>query len=372
MTTTEILRRLVGYDTTSHRSNLGLIHWVADYLAGHGVRAQLLPSEDGRKANLLARIGPDAAGGMVLSSHSDVVPVAGQAWRSDPFVLSERDGRLHGRGAADMKGFIAACLSAVPGWRRQPLRRPIHLAVSYDEEVGCLGAPSLVERLEQCAPALAIIGEPTQMRIGVRHRGFFGQRALFTGLPAHSSDPSLGACAIEPAAHLVTRLAGLRRRFASEGRQATLNVGRIDGGTAINIVPGRCEVLWECRPPDEATARLVRDAVRDALSGLPHGVTVEAQQVAAVPPLSTHGNDAAVAAARALGALWPEADLPFGTEAGFFQEAGIPAVVCGPGAIAQAHQADEWIAFSQLEAVDRFMRAAGDWALAVPGAAACP
>ena len=366
MTTTEILRRLVGFDTTSHRSNLGLIHWVADFLARHGVHAQLLPSEDGRKANLLARIGPDAAGGMVLSGHSDVVPVVGQAWRSDPFVLAEREGRLHGRGAVDMKGFIAACLSAVPAWQRQPLRRPIRLAVSYDEEVGCLGAPKLVEQLKACAPALAIIGEPTQMRIGVRHRGFFGHRALFTGLAAHSSDPSLGACAVEPAAHLVTRLVDLRRRFAGEGNPATLNVGRIDGGSAINIVPGRCEVLWECRPPDEATARLVREAVREALAGLPAGVTVEAQQVAAVPPLSTHGNEAAVAAARALGALWPEADLPFGTEAGFFQQAGIPAVVCGPGAIAQAHQPDEWIASDQLVAADRFMRAVGDWARAGP------
>ncbi|MBS0428431.1 MAG: acetylornithine deacetylase, partial [Proteobacteria bacterium] len=346
------------------RSNLGLIHWVADFLESHGVQPQLLPSDDGRKANLLARIGPDAVGGMVLSGHSDVVPVAGQAWRSDPFVLAEGEGRLHGRGAVDMKGFIAACLSAVPGWQRQPLRRPIHLAVSYDEEVGCLGVPKLVERLKGQAPALAIIGEPTQMRIGVQHRGFFGHRALFTGLAAHSSDPSLGACAVEPAAHLVTRLAGLRRRFASEGSPATLNVGRIDGGTAINIVPGRCEVLWEYRPPDEATARLVRDLVCDALAGLPAGVTVEAQQVAAVPALSAHGNDAAVAAARALGALWPEADLAFGTEAGFFQEAGIPAVVCGPGAIAQAHQPDEWIAVAQLEAADCFMRAAGDWAVA--------
>lgn len=363
MTTTEILRRLVGFDTTSHRSNLGLIHWVADFLAGHGVDALLLPSEDGHKANLLARIGPDAAGGMVLSGHSDVVPVAGQAWRSDPFVLAERDGRLHGRGAVDMKGFIAACLSAVPAWQRQPLRRPIHLVISYDEEVGCLGVPMLVERLVGRAPALAIVGEPTQMRIGVRHRGFFGHRALFTGLAAHSSDPSLGACAVEPAAHLVTRLAGLRRRFASEGGQATLNIGRIDGGTAINIVPGRCEVLWECRPPDEATARLVHDAVREVLAGLPPGVTVEAQQVAGVPPLSACGSDAAVAAARELGALWPEADLPFGTEAGFFQRAGIPAVVCGPGAIAQAHQPDEWIASDQLSAADRFMQAAGGWAL---------
>jgi acetylornithine deacetylase len=291
--------------------------------------------------------------------------VTDQNWSASPFTLVERNGRLHGRGAADMKGFIAACLSAVPSWRRQPLRRPIHLAFSYDEEIGCLGVPQLVERLKTQveAPALAIVGEPTEMRVGVRHRGFFGHRALFTGLPAHSSDPSLGASAIEPAAYLVTRLAGLRRNLAGRGGEATINIGQINGGTAINIVPGCCEVLWEFRPQDEATAQLVRDAVRDALADLPAGVTVEASQVAGVPALSARDNDTAVSVARELGALWPEAELPFGTEAGFFQQVGISTVVCGPGSIAQAHQPDEWIAASQLQAADRFMQSAGAWAL---------
>lgn len=368
MTTIEILRILVAFDTTSHRSNLDLVHWIADYLAGHGVQVHLVPSDDSQKANLLASIGPDVAGGMVLSGHSDVVPVTDQDWTSNPFALAERDGRLHGRGAADMKGFIAACLAAVPAWRRQPLRRPIHLALSYDEEIGCLGVPQLVARLQQQVPqpALAIIGEPTEMRVGVRHRGFFGHRALFTGLPAHSSLPSLGASAIEPAAYLVTCLAGLRRRLASQGGEASLNIGRIDGGTAINIVPGCCEVLWEFRPQDDATAELVRNTARDALTELPAGVSVEATQVAGVPALSARDNEAAVTVARALGALWPEAELPFGTEAGFFQQAGISTVVCGPGSIAQAHQPDEWIAAAQLQAADRFMQSVGAWAQAEP------
>jgi len=365
MTTVEILRTLVAFDTTSHRSNLQLIHWIANYLEAHRVKVHLVHSEDKRKANLLASIGPDVAGGMVLSGHSDVVPVADQNWSSDPFTLVERNGRFHGRGAADMKGFIAACLSAVPSWQLRPLHRPIHLAFSYDEEIGCLGVPRLVSRLKTQvkAPALAIIGEPTEMRIGVRHRGFFGHRALFSGLPAHSSDPSLGASAIEPAAYLVTRLAGLRRSFARQGNEATLNIGRIDGGTAINIVPGCCEVLWEFRPHDEAAAELVRDAVCDALADLPAGVTVQAVQIAGVPALSTRNNDAAVSVARELGALWPEADLPFGTEAGFFQQVGISTVVCGPGSIAQAHQPDEWISATQLQAADRFMQSAGAWAI---------
>lgn len=365
MTTVEILRALVAFDTTSQRSNLDLIEWVADYLAAHGADAHLVRSDDGCKANLLARIGPDAAGGMVLSGHSDVVPVAGQSWRSEPFALVEREGRFHGRGAADMKGFIAACLSAVPAWQRGRLQRPIHLAFSYDEEIGCLGVPRLVDCLKARvqSPALAIVGEPTGMRIGVRHRGFFGHRALFSGLAAHSSDPSLGASAIEPAAHLVTRLARLRRNLDRQGQVATLNVGRIDGGSAINIVPGCCEVLWEFRPEDEAAAERVRAAVRRILAALPAGVKVEAEQVAGVPALSARGSEPAVAIARALGALWPEAELPFGTEAGFFQQAGIPTVVCGPGFIAQAHQPDEWIAADQLRAADGFMASVGAWAM---------
>lgn len=365
MTTVEILRTLVAFDTTSHRSNLDLINWIADYLSAHRVKVHLVHSEDKRKANLLASIGPDMAGGMVLSGHSDVVPVTDQNWSANPFTLVERDGRFHGRGAADMKGFIAACLSAVPSWRQRSLTRPIHLAFSYDEEIGCLGVPELVSCLKTQveAPALAIIGEPTEMRIGVRHRGFFGHRALFSGLPAHSSDPSLGASAIEPAAYLVTCLAGLRRSLARQGGEATINIGRIDGGTAINIVPGCCEVLWEFRPEDEAAAELVRNVVREALTDLPAGVTVEAMQVAGVPALSARDNDVALSVARELGALWPEADLPFGTEAGFFQQVGIPTVVCGPGSIAQAHQPDEWISAAQLQAADRFMQSAGAWAL---------
>ncbi|WP_422087092.1 acetylornithine deacetylase [Variovorax sp.] len=365
MTTVEILRTLVAFDTTSHRSNLDLINWIADYLSAHRVKVHLVHSEDKRKANLLASIGPDMAGGMVLSGHSDVVPVTDQNWSANPFTLVERDGRFHGRGAADMKGFIAACLSAVPSWRQRSLVRPIHLAFSYDEEIGCLGVPELVSCLKTQveAPALAIIGEPTEMRIGVRHRGFFGHRALFSGLPAHSSDPSLGASAIEPAAYLVTCLAGLRRSLARQGGEATINIGRIDGGTAINIVPGCCEVLWEFRPEDEAAAELVRNVVREALTDLPAGVTVEAMQVAGVPALSARNNDVALSVARELGALWPEADLPFGTEAGFFQQVGIPTVVCGPGSIAQAHQPNEWISAAQLQAADRFMQSAGAWAL---------
>jgi acetylornithine deacetylase len=364
MGTVEILRALVAFDTTSHRSNLDLIRWVASYLGAHGVEARLIHSDDGTKANLLATIGPNVAGGIVLSGHTDVVPVADQAWDSDPFTLVERDGRFHGRGSSDMKGFIAACLAAVPHWCRLNLRHPIHLAFSYDEEVGCFGVPRLIAELQAHAqsPALAIIGEPTEMRVGLAHRGFYGHRTTFRGRPAHSGDPSLGRNAIEPAARLVAELAAFGRTLSLRGNRTTFNVGRIGGGTAINIVPGCCEVLWEFRPPDRASASAVKAEVERLLSAVAPGVDVEMAQIAGVPALAARDDSAAVALARALGALWPPAEIPFGTEAGFFEEVGIPSLVCGPGAIAQAHQPNEWIAAGELRAADRFLAGLGVWA----------
>ena len=366
MDTVEILRTLVGFDTTSHRSNLDFIRWTATYLDGHGVEARLIHSDDGTKANLLATIGPNVAGGIVLSGHTDVVPVSDQDWDSDPFALVERDGRFHGRGSADMKGFIAACLAAVPHWRRLNLRRPIHLAFSYDEEVGCFGVPRLIADLQAHVqpPALAIIGEPTEMRIGLAHRGFYGHRTTFRGRPAHSSDPSLGISAIEPAAMLVAELAKFGRTLSMRGNRTTFNVGRIGGGSAINIVPGCCEVLWEFRPTDEVSASAVKVEVERLLAAVLPGVDVEMAQIAGVPALSARDDSSAVAIARALGALWPPAEIPFGTEAGFFEVAGIPSVVCGPGAIGQAHQPNEWIAASELVAADRLLEGIGKWASA--------
>ncbi|KQP15977.1 acetylornithine deacetylase [Pseudorhodoferax sp. Leaf265] len=371
MDTVAILRTLVAFDTTSHRSNLDLVHWMAAHLDGHGAKVRLIHSDDGAKANLFATVGPDAAGGVVLSGHTDVVPVADQVWGSDPFALVERDGRLTGRGTADMKGFIAACLAAVPHWRQLDLRRPIHLAFSYDEEIGCLGVPRLIADLQAHArsPALAIIGEPTEMRIGLAHRGFYGHRTTFRGRSAHSSDPASGVSAIEPATRLVAALARFGRALSTRGDRTTVNVGCIRGGSAINIVPGCCEVLWEFRPTDEASAAAVKAEVDRLLAVLSPGVDIEMAQIAGVPALAAQADGAAVAMARTCGARWPPGELAFGTEAGFFAQAGIPSLVCGPGSIAQAHQPDEWIAASELGAADRFLAGIGAWAAAaaVPG-----
>lgn len=366
METVEILRRLVAFDTTSRRSNLDLVHWVADYLEHAGARVHLTSDVSGEKANILATIGPDMPGGIILSGHTDVVPVDDQDWESDPFVLASRDGRLHGRGAVDMKGFVAACLAAVPHWRARELRRPIHLALSYDEEVGCLGVPLLIADMlaHGPRPALAIIGEPTQMRIGLSHRGFYGYRSVFHGRAAHSSDPRLGASAIEPAAAFVAALASFGKAECGERSGTTVNIGKIAGGSAINIVPERCEVVWEFRPPNEAGASAVLAEVESLIAGLSGGVGVETMPLARVLPLDCTADSPAVAVARELGGLWPPIAMPFGTEAGFFQQAGIPALVCGPGSIAQAHQPDEWIAITELEAADRFLGRVGDWAAA--------
>lgn len=363
--TISLLEELVGFDTTSSRSNLALVSRIADRLDTLGARVRLSYDDTRAKANILASFGPQVPGGVVLSGHTDVVPVADQAWSSDPFRLTERDGRLHGRGAVDMKGFVAACLSAATGLADADLARPVHIALSYDEEVGCLGVPRLLDDLlaHEEKPELAIIGEPTGMRIGDRHRGFLGFRACFEGKAAHSSDPGAGASAIYPAADFVGFLKTIGHRAGAGADGSTVNIGRIEGGTAINIVPSVCEVLWEFRPVTARDAAEIEALARAYLArAAPDDVRRSLLRDIHVPPLSAGGEGAALTVAVALGGIAPALPMPFGTEAGFFQAAGIPAVVCGPGSIAQAHQPDEWIARAELEAADAFLARLTDWA----------
>ncbi|MGO4675708.1 acetylornithine deacetylase [Bosea sp. 2YAB26] len=362
--TIALLAELVGFDTTSSRSNLALVERVADRLDGIGARVRLSHDEGRGKANILASFGPRAPGGVVLSGHTDTVPVDDQSWSSDPFRLSERDGKLHGRGAADMKGFIAACLAAAESFAAADLARPIHIALSYDEEVGCLGVPGLIADLlaHEERPELGIIGEPTLMRLGDRHRGFLGFRTRFEGKAAHSSDPSAGASAIYPAVDFAGFLRAVGHRAGAIDR-TTVNLGRIEGGSAINIVPSACELLWEFRPvtPEDAeeTERLVAAYLARAT---PPDIRQSTRRHVHVPPLASAGAEPALAVVAALGGIGPPFAMPFGTEAGFFQAAGISAVVCGPGSIAQAHQPDEWIAPAQLGAADAFLARLAGWA----------
>ncbi|WP_038363002.1 acetylornithine deacetylase [Bosea sp. UNC402CLCol] len=363
--TVSLLEELVGFDTTSSRSNLALVARVADRLDSLGARIRLSYDDDRAKANLLASFGPRGPGGVVLSGHTDVVPVADQDWTSDPFRLAERDGKLHGRGAVDMKGFVAACLSAAEGFAGTGLARPVHLALSYDEEVGCLGIPRLIDDLlaHEEKPELAIIGEPTGMRIGDSHRGFLGFRARFEGRAAHSSDPGAGASAIYPAADFIGFLKSIGHRTGVGAGATTVNIGRIEGGTAINIVPSLCEVLWEFRPVTAGDAAEIEALARAYLArAVPDDIRPSLLREIHVPPLCAGGEAGALAVAAALGGIVPPFPMAFGTEAGFFQAAGISAVVCGPGSIAQAHQPDEWIARAELDAADAFLARLTGWA----------
>jgi acetylornithine deacetylase len=362
---TSILQKLVSFDTTSRHSNLSLIEWVAGYLYDRGARVELVYNDTKNKANLLASVGPDREGGVVLSGHTDVVPVDGQEWSSDPFALVERDGRLYGRGSSDMKGFIACSLAALESWKDLALQRPLHFAFSYDEEVGCFGAHSLVERIASSVPrpAFAIIGEPTDMRIGVAHNGVTGSHTSFRGVAAHASDPSRGVNAIEAAAAFVLFLGDVARLPQITSNGCTLNVGRIAGGAATNIVAERCSVRWEYRAATKQDVAVIGKMVADYLEGETFAALDVASEIELdVPHFCTDLGERSLQVLAGFGAKLPVTTLPFGSEAGIFERGRIPAVVCGPGSIDQAHRPDEWIACAALEEADRFMAKVGAWA----------
>ena len=379
MTAAEILDRLVGFATVSRDSNLALIDWVEGWLDVHGVEHWRVASDDGRKANLLARIGPDVAGGVVLSGHTDVVPVDDQPWSTDPFTLVDKgDGRLYGRGTCDMKGFIACALAETPRWASRDLERPIWLALSYDEEVGCIGAPRMIERLmaEHPRPAAVIVGEPTLMHPVVAHKGATNLRTTVTGRAAHSSQVNQGVSAIHVAARLVTRIEDVMAELKAEGRideafnvvHSSLHVGKIQGGTAINIMAQECTFEWEIRhlPSDRFEALLAR--VNDTAATLeaemrkraPGAAIVTEALNATVPALADDNNAEVLALCRALLDERPAGAVAYATEAGQFQREGLPTVICGPGSIGQAHQPDEYIDIDQLEAGSAFMAALGE------------
>ncbi|HSH49860.1 MAG TPA: acetylornithine deacetylase [Halomonas sp.] len=379
MTATEMLERLVGFPTVSRDSNLELIAFVEQWLSRHGVESWRIASDDGRKANLLARIGPAVEGGVVLSGHTDVVPVDGQPWSTDPFTLIDGgDERLYGRGTCDMKGFIACALAEVPVWVTLPLKKPIYLAFSYDEEVGCLGAPRMIERLmsDQPRPAAVIVGEPTLMQPVVAHKGSTNLRTVVTGRAAHSSQVNQGVSAIHVAARLVARIEDIMAELRAEGRlneafnvaHSSLHVGKIQGGTAINIMARECLFEWEIRhlPDDRFEDLLARvsayAAVLEAeMQERSAECSIHTEQLTdTVPALADRDNRQVLELCEALLlGRQPTEGVDYATEAGQFQRAGLPTVICGPGSIAQAHQPDEYIEREQLDAASDFMRALG-------------
>jgi acetylornithine deacetylase len=379
----EILETLIRFDTVSARSNMALIQWVRDYLLRHGIESTVVPNDEGTKANLYATLGPKRAGGVVLSGHTDVVPVEGQAWSSEPFHMTRRDGRLYGRGTADMKGFIACALAAVPDFLAAKLATPIHLAFSYDEEVGCIGVPHLLARLARDLPkpAAAIIGEPTMMRVVTGHKGLAAWRTIFTGVEAHSSRIEEAVSAIFAASTFIEYLKSVATELrdgtkdpAFEPPFTTINVGKITGGQAINIVPGQCTIDWEFRPLPSADwealgARIrayVEGELRPALKKKHPGADVELIQLAGGPGLMPEPNSIAEALARKLTGANRSGTVAYGTEAGLFQRSGISSVVCGPGDIEQAHKPDEFVAVDQLAQCAAFLAKLKDWAAGSP------
>ncbi|MCM2973226.1 acetylornithine deacetylase [Larsenimonas suaedae] len=377
MTPQDLLAELVSFDTVSRHSNLELIEYIERYLNAFGVTSQRIESDDGSKANLLARIGPNVEGGVVLSGHTDVVPVDGQPWSSEPFTLTERDGKLYGRGSCDMKGFIACALAEVPTWVTLNLTRPIWLAFSYDEEVGCVGAPRMIERLvAECPrPAAVIVGEPTMMRPVTQQKGITSLRTTVTGVEAHSSQVDQGISAIHVAARLVAKIEDIMVERQAAGccneafnvAHSSLHVGKIQGGTAINIMARECSFDWEIRHLPEETFEAVFEHVRAYSESLES--TLKARDARAaitteflthtVPGLAGSENLRAIALCDALLGKTPLDAVAYATEAGQFQNAGIEAIICGPGSITQAHQPDEYITCEQLALGADFMRRLG-------------
>lgn len=376
----DLIRRLVGFDTVSAHSNLALIHYACDYLKELGIDSRLTFDADGNKANLLAAIGPNRPGGIVLSGHTDVVPVAGQPWESDPFTVVERDGRLYGRGTADMKSFLAIALALVPEFQAVQLRVPIYLALSYDEEVGCLGVGRLLSDLAAALPrpAAAIIGEPTLMKLINRHKGFQSFTTTVSGRDSHSSATHRGVNAIAYASEIIAFLSRLAAEIADEGPlddgfdppYTTINVGAIRGGTAVNIIARQCSFDWEFRPIPgfeiPSVRRRVDAFIAESILPRMRAVAPEADVVtiqdSGSPPLVPEADSPAEALVRLLTGANIAGAVSFGTEACHFQDSGIPAVLCGPGSIAQAHQPNEFIALDQIESCITFMRKLKDWA----------
>ncbi|WPZ13748.1 acetylornithine deacetylase [Nitratireductor rhodophyticola] len=365
--TTRILSDLVGFPTISADSNLEMIAYASELLSALGARLSMTLDDSGHKANLFATLGPEGDGGIVLSGHSDVVPVEGQEWTSDPFAMREADGRLYGRGTCDMKGFIACTLAMAPHFAELDLKRPLHFAFTYDEEVGCFGARALVEELErtELRPSVAIIGEPTMMRIIEGHKGCFEYTTEFRGLAGHASSPERGVNAVEYAVRYISRLMALAEELktrAPKGNRfdppwTTLQVGTISGGAARNVIADHCSVEWEMRPVRNEDADFVKDRIRTfveaelkpAMQAVFAGADIVTHVIGEVDGLEPVTESEARQIVSELTGLTEAEVVAFGTEAGLFQKAGISSVICGPGSIEQAHKADEFVSLEQLE-----------------------
>ncbi len=371
--TIELLEALVGFDTTSRNSNLALIEWVEAYLERFGVAHERITDETGTKANLWATIGPTACPELSSRVARNVVPVDGQSWSSDPFRLTERNGRLYGRGAADMKGFNACCLAAVPDMLAAPLAQPIHLALSYDEEVGCVGVRSMIARLERAKvkPAACFVGEPTEMSVVIGHKGQRAFHVAVHGKSCHSALAPHGVNAVEYAARLIAKIRDISDRLARSGARdplydvpyTTANTGVVHGGTALNIVPDLCTFEFEFRPlaADDVDGLVgevmafAREQLEPEMRAVDPAARIAFEPKSSWPGLETPTAFDIVGLGKTLTGRNEHSKVAYGTEGGLFALSGIPTVVIGPGSISQAHKADEYVAVTQLEACSTFL-----------------
>lgn len=365
--TKDLLQDLIAFPTVSSESNLEMIRHLVEYLSDCGAEVEIWHDETSTKANLFATLGPKRDGGIVLSGHSDVVPVTEQDWASDPFVMEARADKWFGRGTCDMKGFIAAAVAMAPRYAALDLQRPVHFAFTYDEEVGCFGARALANALREkgIKPAVAIIGEPTSMRIIEGHKGCYEYSTHFTGLEGHGSDPDRGVNAIEFSVRFVSKLLELKadlRHRAPEGSRfeppwTTINTGALVGGVANNVIPGKARVEWEMRPVQQSDADFVKDELRQfcahtlipAMQAVHPEAGIKTKVIGEVDGLEPmEANEARDLVMELTGANGADV-VPFGTEAGIFQSLGMSVVVCGPGSIDQAHKPDEYVSVEQME-----------------------
>jgi acetylornithine deacetylase len=374
----KLLAELIAFDTVSDRSNLPLIAHVETYLASFGISGRRIVDDTGQKAALWVTIGPQDRPGFVLSGHTDVVPVAGQNWSRNPFELFERDGKFFGRGSTDMKGFVAVCLAMVPEMHAAKLATPIHLAISYDEEVGCIGVRPMLAEISRngLIPLGCFVGEPTEMQVTIGHKGKHGVRATFHGLAAHSSISPSGVNAVEYAADLITEIRRRANKLAATGARdemydvaySTLLTSVVQGGTALNIVPDRCVVDFECRGLGINESKEVTDAIvawakaelEPVMKAADPACGIEFAEILDYPALDMRPDHALVTLAKKLSGRNSHTKVSFGTEASLFvQMADIPSVVVGPGSITQAHKADEYVELSELlncaEFIDRLI-----------------
>lgn len=367
------LRRLVAHDTTSSKSNLNLIDDVEPYLKEYGAETHRVWNADRTKANLYAIVGPKIEGGVILSGHTDVVPVDGQDWSSNPFTLTEKDGKLYGRGTCDMKSFSAIALSLLPDMAKAKLKRPIIFALSYDEEIGLLGAPHMIAEIREKlpAPSAVIVGEPTMMKVIDGHKGIASFRTTVTGFTTHSSQTDRGVSAVEAAAKLIAKLSEMREARARAADPdcpftppySTMTVNVVKGGTQVNIMASECAFNWDCRviPGESAAAVLAEfnDYAREVEAGIRKKSAhcrIETERATDAPPLAPSPDNPAADLAKSITGLNSTDVVSYCAEAGQFQEAGFSTVICGPGSIDQAHQPDEYVSIDQLAEGTAFLK----------------